>query len=209
MVNQYVVLADIVESREVTDRETLNEGLTEVLNYVNYTHREAIDTSFERIKGIDEFGGVLGQLAPLYDVIVEILNEIHPVRVRFGIAGGKVDVNHQTDTVSEMDGPAFHRADRFLAEAEADDLYAYVDTDSAIDPLVANSVNLLLMYRERLTDRQVETIRAYERHGTQEAAADALDVRQQSVSNTLKRADYGRTRKIRTQLRKALEEIYD
>lgn len=209
MADQYVVLADVVESRDVADRDSLRERLTETLAYVNEVHRGSIDTAFERIKGIDEFGGVLADLAPVYDVIADVLNGIHPVRVRFGIAGGRVDVSEGSDAVSEMDGPAFHRADRLLSEVESADLYAAVDAGRAVDPLVSNNLNLLMMYRERLTDRQVEIVRAYERHGTQSAAAEDLGVRQQTVSKTLKRAGYDRTSAIRRHLRETLEAVYD
>lgn len=204
----YVVLADVVESRDVADRDSLRDRLTETLASVNDTHRGSIDTAFERIKGIDEFGGVLGELAPIYEIIADILNGIHPVRVRFAVAGGHVDVSERSDTISEMDGPAFHRADRLLSEVESAGLYAAVDAGQAIDPLVSNNVNLLLLYRERLTDRQVEIIRAYERHDTQSAAATELGVRQQTVSKTLKRADYDRTTAIRNHLRETLEVVY-
>lgn len=206
--DQYVVLADVVESRDVSDRDSLRSTLSETLAYVNETHRASIDTAFERIKGIDEFGGVLAELTPVYDVIADVLNGIHPVRARFAVAGGRVDVSEATDSISEMDGPAFHRADQLLSEVESADLYAAVDAGRAIDPLVSNNVNLLLMYRERLTDRQIEIVRAYERHGTQSAAAEDLGVRQQTVSKTLDRAGYGRTKRIRTHLRETLEAVY-
>lgn len=209
MADQYVVLADVVESRDVSDRDSLRSRLSETLASVNDVHGASIDTAFERIKGIDEFGGVLAELAPVYDVIVDVLNGIHPVQVRFAVAGGRVDVNEAADSVSEMDGPAFHRADRLLSEVESADLYAAVDAGRDVDPLVSNNVNLLLMYRDRLTDRQIEIVRAYERHGTQSAAADELGVRQQTVSKTLKRAGYDRTQRIRTHLRETLEAVYD
>lgn len=206
---RYVVLADVVNSRDLADRDSFRERLTETLSSVNEAHRTSIDTAFERIKGIDEFGGVLGDLAPVYDIIADILNGVHPVPVRFAVAGGNVDVSKRSDAVSEMDGPAFHRADQLLSEVESTDLYAAVDTGHAIDPLVSNNVNLLLMYRERLTDRQVEIVRAYERHDTQTAAAEELGVRQQTVSKTLKRAGYDRTTAIRRYLRETLEVVYE
>lgn len=206
---RYVVLADVVDSREVGERDAFRDGLVEALEYVNERHQRSIETAFGTIKGIDEFGGVLRDIGPVYEVISDVLNGIHPVRVRFGIARGRVDVNETADSVAEMDGPAFHRADRLLSEAESDDVYVYVDTgEDALDLLVSNNINLLLMYRDRWTERQVEIIRAYERHGTQTEAAEELDVRQQAVSQSLTRAGYNRTKQIRMQLRDALEGLY-
>lgn len=205
----YVVLADVVESREVDDRNAFRDDLVETLEYVNETHSESIRTPFEPIKGIDEFGGVLDELAPICEVLSDVLNGLHPVSVRFGVAGGRVDVNETANAVAEMDGPAFHQADRLLSRAEGDEVYAYVDTDQPTDVLVSSTINLLLMYREHWTDRQVEVVRSYERYGTQSDAADELGVRQQAVSESLKRAGYNRTRRIRSQLRETLEILYD
>lgn len=208
MTDQYVVLADVVNSRDIDDRERFRATLADTLAYVNEEYRNAIETEFDLIKGVDEFGGVLDRLSPVYEILSEVLNGVHPVRVRFGIARGNVDVNGTSGSVSDMDGTAFHRADRLLGDAESDGLYAYVDTDEPIDPILSNNINLLLMFRDRLTDRQVEITRAYERCGTQSAAAEYLDIRQQSVSESLKRADYDRLRQIRDALHDVLEAIY-
>lgn len=206
---RYVVLADVVGSRDIDDRPAFQQRLLEALDDVNDLYGDAVHTDFEIIKGVDEFGGVLGQLAPIYEVLATVLNRIHPVRVRFGIASGEFDVDAETASVSEMDGRPFHRADELLAAAEADELYAGIDTGSPVDPLVSNNLNLLLVAREHLTEHQVTVERAYERHGTQAAAAAELDVPQQSVSKALQRADYDRRKRLRETLRDALEVVYD
>ena len=206
---RYVVLADVVASREIDDRQAFQERLFEALDVVNDSYSDAIHTEFEIIKGVDEFGGVLRKFAPLYEVLATVLNRIHPVRVRFGIASGDFDVDTETGSISEMDGWPFHRADELLTATEEDDLYAAVDTGSPVDSLVSNNLNLLLVAREHLTEHQVAVERAYERHGTQSAVASELDVPQQSVSKTLQRADYNRRKLFRETLQDALEAVYD
>lgn len=206
---RYVVLADVVASRDIDNRSAFQERLFEALDAVNDSYSDAIHTDFEVIKGIDEFGGVLRKFAPVYEVIATILSRIHPVSVRFGIASGEFDVDAEAASVAELDGRPFHRADELLAATESDDLYAAVDTGSPIDPLVSNNLNLLLVAREHLTEHQVTVERAYERHGTQSAAAAELDIPQQSVSKALQRADYDRRKKLRKTLRDALEAVYD
>lgn len=206
---RYVVLADVVASREIDDRAAFQERLFEALDAVNDSYSDATYTDFEVIKGVDEFGGVLRKLAPVYEIIAAILNRIHPVRVRFGIASGEFDVDAETASLAGLDGQPFHRADELLEATESDDLYAAVDTGSPVDPLVSNNLNLLLVAREHLTEHQVTVERTYERHGTQSAAAAELDVPQQSVSKALQRADYHRRQKLRRTLRNALEAVYD
>lgn len=206
---RYVVLADVVGSREIEDRQAFRDRLATALATANDRHGDAIAAPFEIIKGIDEFGGVLDELAPVYELLHVILNRLHPVGVRVAIAGGGIDVGRLADGVAALDGPAFHTADEVIADVAAAELYAGVETGRAPDPLVASTLNLLLMARADRTDRQIEVIEAYERHGTQVAAAAELDVPQQAVSQALQRADYDRTRTIRDQLAAALEAIYD
>lgn len=205
---QYVVLADVVGSREIEDRSAFRDSLTSALERANADHRSAIAAPFEIIKGLDEFGGVLAELAPAYELLDGILNELHPVAVRVAIASGGIDVGRLEDGVAALDGPAFHRADRVLEEITEADLYAGVDTGEPADRLVTSALDLLLIARERRTDRQIEVIQAYERRGTQVAAAEELGIPQQAVSQALRRADYYRTRAIREQLMEGISSIY-
>lgn len=205
----YVVLADVIGSRALEDRAAFQETIDAALETVNDRYGESIRTPFGLIKGIDEFGGVLGAFAPIYEVMATVLDRVHPVVVRFGVAQGQIDVGRPGDPITELDGPAFHTAGERLEALDDTDLYVGVETDRAFDPLVENTLNLLVLHRAELTERQVEVIRMYERHGTQQAAATALGVPQQSISKTLQRAEYNRTRVIREQLRDALEGLYD
>lgn len=205
----YVVLVDIVDSREIQDREAFESRLTDAFEYVNETERGSISTPLSQMKGIDEFGCVLTRLSPVPDIVAAILDRIHPYHARFAIASSGIDIGAGRETVARMDGPAFHRASELLNDIENSGLYAAVDTNRQTDGLVENALNLLLLEREHLTGRQVEVILAYERHGTQSEAGEELGLRQQTVSNTLHRANYMRRMKIRRNLRESLEAIYD
>lgn len=143
----------------------------------------------------------------MYEVLEDILAEIHPVRVRFGIADGGIDIGSVEEGVRSRDGPAFHRAAAALDEADDRDLHVAVTTDSPVDGLLAGSLNLLLIARERRTDRQFEVIEAYERYGTQQAAATELGVPQQAVSQALNRADYRRRRRGRRGYRRGYRVV--
>jgi hypothetical protein len=206
---RYVVLADVVDSRQIRDREEFEAQLKGALEYVNEVEGQCISTPFTQMKGVDEFGGVLTNLKRIPDVLSGILDRIHPSTARFAIASGEIDVEGERETVAEMDGPAFHDASTLLDEVEDSGLYVAVDTRREVDGLVAAALNLLLVEREHLTERQMEVILAYEKYGTQAKAGDELGLQQQGVSNALKRANYMRRKKIRSCLRQALETIYD
>lgn len=206
---QYVVLADVVNSRQIRDREEFEARLKTALEYVNEAEQQSISTPFTQMKGVDEFGGVLTDLNKIPDIMSGILDRIHPSAVRFAIASGGIDIEGERETVAEMDGPAFHKASKLLDEVEDSGLYVAIDTSRETDGLVAAALNLLLIERENLTERQMEVILAYEKYGTQSKVGDELGLQQQGVSNALKRANYMRRKKIRSCLRQALETIYE
>lgn len=206
---RYVVLGDVVASREIEDRDEFESRLQAAFNHVNNTEGESLSTPFTQMKGIDEFGCVLTKVSPLPDIISDVLNRIHPSRARFAIASGEIDVGSERETVAQMDGTAFHRASALLDTIEDNRLYVDIDAHRETDALVAIALNLLVMERENITDRQVEVILAYEKFGTQSKAGEELGLRQQAVSNTLHRANYNRRKKIRNDLREALEVNYD
>lgn len=206
---RYVVLVDVVDSREIQNRDAFESRLKSAFDYVSDAERESISTPFTQMKGIDEFGSVLTRVSPIPDIMSDILNRIHPSQARFAIASGEIDIGAERETVAQMDGPAFHRASALLDEIEDEEMYVGLDTSQEMDPLVASALNLLMIERERLTDRQVEVILAYEKFGTQSKAGEELGLRQQAVSNALNRANYKRRMKIRKSLRQALKSNYD
>lgn len=206
---QYVLLVDIVGSRDIEDRAAFETRLEGALEYVNDAERESLSTPFTQMKGIDEFGGVLTEVSPVPDIAAGILDRIYPTQARFAIASGDIDVGTGSETVAKMDGPAFHRASTLLDGIEESGMYVDVDTGRGIDGVFAAALNLLILGRDDLTERQVEVILAYERYGTQSGAGEELGLQQQAVSNSLRRADYMRRREIRRSLRRALEDVYD
>lgn len=206
---RFVVLADVIHSRSIEDRRAFRERLTGVLEDVNDRFVEGIVAPFEPIKGIDEFGAVLSRMSPIPAALEMILDAIHPTRIRVAIATGEIDVGDPEIGVASMDGPAFHRADRLIEEISAEEFYVGVETGASEDALLSSVLNLLVMSREDRTARQIEVIEAYERHGTQTAAAEELDLSHQAVSDTLRRVDYDRHRALRERVTDACEVLYD
>jgi len=206
---RYVLLADVIESTGISDRSEFRDDLLDGIQTVNTEYDSDLHVEYGLIKGVDEFGAVLSDLRNLYEMISTLLDRVHPVRIRFAVAAGTVDIDPDSDDIGEMDGPAFHDADRLIHEVESDGLYIYIDTNSPVDILVANNINLLLMQREQWTAHQVDAVRAYERSGTQSDAADRLGVRQQAVSKALNAIDYHETKLVREYLRDVISLLYD
>ena len=207
MAEYYVVLGDVVQSREIEDRKAFQEQLAETCEQFTARKRDDIYGDFKILKGIDEFGGVLQSLENLYDVVVTFQDSLHPHGVRMAVASGSIDVGLTTFDIEKMDGEAFHRASQRLEALEDDPLvFDLLIDDERLGRTVADEINLLLDRRSEWTDRQREVIRIREEVDTQSAAADRLDVTQQAVSNVLSGANWQFVNVIEGRLRETLGE---
>ncbi|AGB16427.1 hypothetical protein Halru_1828 [Halovivax ruber XH-70] len=203
-VDRYVVLGDVVDSREIADRDGFRETFTEARETVAARYESSFVAGPSVLKGIDELGAVLSSLDSLYDVAITLQNVLYPHAIRLAVASGEISVG-ETDAVAHMDGEAFHRATELLEAVERDGLRFGLDTDThPLDTAVADEVNLLLSLRESWTDRQREVVTRYERAPTQRAVADELGISQQAVSNTLQSASWPLIETIEGRLRETL-----
>lgn len=208
MTHRYVVLGDVVRSRNIDDREEFQRRLEDSCRRVNDRFESGIIAEFELLKGIDEVGGVLRTPVDIYDVARIFAEEIRPHRIRLAVAFGEVDVGLASKDVSKMDGPAFHRADELLNTIEQEKLLFDMETDTDyLDVSISDEINLLLSRRRDWTDRQREMIDAYREHGTQRAVAESHGVTQQAVSKTLNKAAWPMIETIEGRLRTTLEEL--
>lgn len=130
---RYVLLGDVVGSRDIEDREAFRRTLVDACETANETCGSDLDAPFELLKGIDELGGVLTSPAPVYDVVDEFAAALRPHEIRVAVAAGGIDVAPESGDVTRMDGPAFHRADELLA-ALADAPFRFaMDLDGPAD----------------------------------------------------------------------------
>lgn len=116
MSDKLVLLADVVQSRRIENRERFSKRLQDTFGEVNAAEQKWLDVPLTTMKGVDEFGCVLTHRAPLPDVIVPLQRAAHPFGIRIGLATGEIDVGHGSETVAKMDGPAFHDASALLEE---------------------------------------------------------------------------------------------
>jgi DNA-binding transcriptional LysR family regulator len=208
MPRRLVLLGDVVDSRQVEDRESFGRRLTNACRTVTDAHGDAFDAPLEPLKGVDEVGGVLTDATVLYDVLDGLRERLHPQELRVAVAAGEVDVGVDAGEVARMDGPAFHRADELLADLSTSPLRVALDLGaSPLDDAVADEVNLLFRLKADWTDRQRRVVDAYRTAGSQSAAAAELGVSQAAVSQALSRADYATVREIETRLRRTLRAV--
>lgn len=205
-----MLLGDVVGSREVSDRSGVGAAMREACEAVNRRYEDAVVAPATLLKGVDEVGVVFDDRRAIYGVARTLLDGVHPVGVRFAVVEGEIDVGVDSGRVPAMDGPAFHAADDLLAAvADRELLFDAAIARPTLDRAVADEVNLLLRWRTELTERQLEFLSAYERRGTQSAAAEALGVTQQAVSKELRAVGWPFVSEIERRLETTLEEYED
>lgn len=205
MTERVVLIGDVIRSREIADRDAFEKRLRETLSTVNRAFAEELDADASVLKGVDEIGGVLKRPDATYDVVKRILDGVFPQQIRFVIVHGAIDVNADSETVAEMDGDAFHRADRHMERIASEDLLYWADV-TGDDELLSMLVNAVLTLRYQWTERQHEILRTYEQEGSQSGAAQSLGISQSAVSQTIQKTKYKRIVCVENTITSALKQ---
>ncbi len=204
-----VVLADVVDSQKIEDREAFREKLDTAISEVNQRYQDWIRTKFDVIKGVDEFGGVIDSVKPIADIQKIFSRTLHPEQYRMAAVVGEIDVNKTSSDISRMDGPAFARGDVILSELEKDGLNFRLSGNSdTIDDLLSDQINLLEIIRSEWGKTTIEVIRQYDNSKTQSAIAKELDISAQTVSYHLRKSNVEQVLKVEKRLSNVLEN-YD
>lgn len=208
MVQKYcVVLGDVVESRKIEDREAFQKTLQTTLDTINEEFGDSVQAPFTILKGVDEIGGVLKSVHPLVTIQRRLARALHPQQIRLAAVVGEIDVNVASGDVSAMDGEAFARADGVLTELESADLtFELEGTMPVLDELLSDEINLLDMFRETWTERQVEIISKYEQLDSQKEVAESLDISPQAVSNALTKTKGAKVLRLEQRLSRTVEQ---
>jgi len=207
MTRQYcVVLADVVDSQKIKDREAFRQKLDTAISEVNQRYRDTMWAEFTAIKGVDEFGAVLNSVRPIADVQKIFSRTLHPEHFRMAAVVDKIDVNRESSEISRMDGPAFARADMILSELEEDESKFRLSGNSDIvDTLVSDQINLLEIIRSEWGNTTMEVVRQYAKSKKQSAIAKELDVSVQTVSYHLGKSNVEQVLRVESRLSNVLE----
>lgn len=208
-----VVVGDVIGSRTVADRDALRVSLEAGVQAANDAVDDRLVAPFAILKGVDEVAGVLADPAGVDRALWRLAEALHPTEIRFAVVWGAVDVGTDAADVAAMDGPAFHEADRLLAEIGRDERHValVVEDDGGqgdekddrqgdemgdgrgdeaiVVDLLEALVNLLLVRKSGWTERQAELVGRYREADSMTAVAEAEGVTVQVVSKTLARAD--------------------
>ena len=123
------VIGDVIRSRDVKDREALQQNLRLAIERVNNRHGETIAAGFVLTIG-DEFQGLLRHVAGLEALLADLRAAVHPIELRFGMGLGGLDTPLERVALG-MDGSCFHRARSAIERATQRRTEIEVETGNA------------------------------------------------------------------------------
>lgn len=201
----YVLLGDVVRSREAPNREGLRSKLEEACENLNRMHRDHLRAEFGILKGVDEIGAVLGSVAEISRIVSYLEESISPTTIRVVVVHGGVDTAVSTRDIARMDGAGFHAAAALMEDLKSKGLlFSMAVGDSILDGAIVSAVNAIEMLKGSWTKRNREVAREYELEGSQARAGIRLGVSQQAVSAALQKIGYSRTRLVEDGIREAM-----
>ena len=200
------LIGDVVASRELEDRAGVQRRLRGLLSELNRQLREGGGEAAEPgggkaapgrpplavelgVTAGDEIQGLLLRAEAAVDVMVRLADELHPVRITWGIGIGDLETDLEGD-VSLLDGPCFHRARSALERAARDGAWARLE---GIDPVLDRGLSALFRLMGAVRDGWTETQARYARATRgrlQKEVAEEYGVSPSVVSESLKAARY-------------------
>ncbi len=182
----YVLLTDVISSRTIQDSKYFQSKINSVTQEINSIYSKSLYSRFKGIKGVDEFGCILRNIAPLYKIVKTISDHISPVSMRFAVVYEQVNELDISSDITKMTGPAFHMAYESINQLKKKNtVFRLQGKDMLLDTAISSQMNLLYVIKQGYSLRQRQIIRNYEIFKNQKSAAEKLRISQQTVSKAL------------------------
>ncbi len=188
------IIGDIVDSREIKNRDVFQKKLNVVLDNINNKYSDDISSKFMITLG-DEFQGLLITNDNLFNIIFEIEKSVYPTKIRFGIGIGAINTYINPEMSIGADGPAYHYARKMIDKLKIKES-KYKNSPSNIlihtekedtNMLLESILELTYAIKSNWTTKQRHTIECYKGCGeNQYETATKLNVTQSTVNKAIK-----------------------
>ncbi len=154
------LIADIVESRLISERGELQKTLQKGLTTLNERSRSNLLSPYTITLG-DEFQAVYSSYRSVFQDIGSILVNVYPHRIRFSLSCGELHTEINPKEALGMDGPAFYGArEKLLALKKKAHTIIAVSDSSRSDIDILNSG--LLMFSNELSRWKGTTVACFD-----------------------------------------------
>lgn len=185
-----VIVADIKDSKKMEERERHEWQLflKSAIVQVNENWHKSIEAKFMITKG-DEFQGVIHEISNVISIMIEFERLLNPLIIRFGIGIGRIQKMGANIPI-EMDGPAFHMANKALINTKKQRCIVQVmSADKKLDNYINTLYSLIYAIKKNWKPLNVSRYWKYKELGTYEKVADIEGVSAQAVWDSLNNAN--------------------
>jgi hypothetical protein len=139
-----VLIADIVSSKKIKDRNRIQKNLSEELKKINKESGSILSPMTITLG--DEFQCVYSKADEIFKHIWGILYSCYPERIRFSFGIGEITTNVNRKQAIGMDGPAFYEAREGLTRLKLKGYFINIrssDRNTEIESFVRNTLYLV------------------------------------------------------------------
>ena len=180
--NTIVLIADIVSSRKIKDRDRIQKILGDLFKKIN--RNSATILSPITITLGDEFQCVYSRADEIFSHIWKTLEAVYPERIRFSYGIGEITTKINKQQAIGMDGPAFYEAREGLIQLKKDDYLLNLsikDNKSSQVNFIRNILYLLSNHIEGWKKNRIKIISLLEREKEIKSIAEELKISEQAV----------------------------
>lgn len=184
-----VIIGDLVGSRDIEDRIGFSHKMNLAIKRLDDNFVQELRAPMKLTRGIDEFAAILKEVIHSFEICQALNEELFPIKSRFIIAQGPVDIGLDSHNVNKMDGPIFHKASMLMNWAKRErKIYGFFlwKAPAFVNILLTGLSNMIATLMSDRSNHQNEIIKLYRKYGIQKRVADKLHITQQAVSHALK-----------------------
>ncbi len=182
-----VVIGDISGSKRLNgmDRYQTQLFVKSAIVQVNEEFKSTLEAPATITKG-DEFQALLTSPGDAFRLIRILQKMVFPICIRYGIGIGNIYRMGGILPI-EMDGPAFHRANRALTFSKKSKTTMWLVSDRReVDQLMNTVFSLISAIKSRWNERHYKLYWAYQELGTYKLVAEKENVTPQAIFDVLK-----------------------
>jgi predicted DNA-binding protein YlxM (UPF0122 family) len=182
-----VLIGDVSGSKRLSgmDRYQTQLFMKSAVVQINEQFNPYVEAPMTITKG-DEFQGLIDSPGHAFEIIQSLQKMVFPINIRYGLGVGTIYRMGGVLPI-EMDGPAFHRANRALtfAKKRKTEIW-FLSENDATDQMLNTIFSLLSAIKSRWNERHFKLYWSYQEMGTYREVADMENVTPQAICDILK-----------------------
>lgn len=215
----FAIIGNLMNSKDIADRQRVDEKLKEVFNEVNDKYAKEIALRFS-LTTQNEFQGLLSVGFKILEIIDRIRIKMEPVDIRFGIGIGEIDRKIDNQLSDAIDGPAFWNAREAIIELNQSDDYGKTkilimsDENKQITRIVNENLRLCDYIESRWRETQKEVVAfsilnfGYDLKVKQTDLAQMLNLSTQALNQRIQSSGYYNFIRARKEISEIIHSVW-